>query len=80
MRVLIIFLIRHYLGLRLGEEFKFTNQKSDDNTYYFSNNKLMKVDRDLLTIKNNTSTPTHVPANVSLNWLLSDECDIEIMG
>ena len=68
MKKQIIFLIRSRLGLEIGEHFRFTNQYSKLNTYYFTEDALMK----------------HVPrlgidyrASVSLNWLLDDECEIE---
>lgn len=74
MKRLIIFLIRHYLGLRLGEEFRFINQKSGYDTYYFEKDRLMKITR---------TSRDHIycraPANVSLNWLLNDECEIDVV-
>ena len=67
MKKLIIFLVRKRLGLKKGEHFKFANQADKWNTYYFMDDCLMK----------------HVPnlgwerkSNVSLNWLLNDECEI----
>lgn len=62
---LIIFLIRIKLGLKIGEKFRFTNQKSKTDYYYFDSTALMKSE------KGNVQ-----PSNVSLNWLLSDECSL----
>lgn len=70
MKRLIIFLIRRRLGLKLGEEFQFVNQKSDKDTYYFDRDGLNKIEfagRYEWEFK---------PSNVSLNWLLNDECEI----
>lgn len=67
MKRLIISLVRKRLGLKKGEHFRFANQASKHNTYYFTEDALMK----------------HVPrldidyrSSVSLNWLLDDECEI----
>lgn len=73
MKRLIIFLIRHYLGLKKGQEFRFVNQKSDTDTYYFDSDCLMKREVDGCSVG-------HIPSNVSLNWLLHDECDIDIVS
>lgn len=67
MKKLIVFLVRKRLGLKKGEHFKFANQADKWNTYYFTDDAVMK----------------HVPnlgcdhkSGVSLNWLLDDECEI----
>lgn len=69
MKRLILFLIRRRLGLKKFEYFQFTNQKTD-NIYYFADEELVKME----------SVPNHdyalMSANVSLNWLLNDECEI----
>lgn len=73
MKRLIIFLIRKHLGLKLGEEFQFVNQKSDKDTYYFDQEGLIKIEyvgRYKWESK---------PSNVSLNWLLNDECEIVVV-
>lgn len=72
MKRLIIFLIRHHLGLKKGQEFRFVNQKSPTDTYYFDKDCLMKVVRGKRCI-------VRVPSNVSLNWLLNDECDFDVV-
>lgn len=66
---LIIFLIRRKLGLKKGEHFQFANQKSETNRYYFTSTKIMKAVRGKKTV-------LEYPSSVSLNHLLSDECEI----
>lgn len=61
---LIIFLIRKRLKLDIYEEFQYANQKSSA-TYFFTETQVMKYWNDILE-----------PSRVSLNWLLSDECEI----
>lgn len=72
MKRLIIFLVRRRLHLRKGERFRFKNQKND-NVYYFAADKLIKI----------PETRGHMPRKekslVSLNWLLSDECEVEVV-
>lgn len=68
MKRLIIFLIRRYRGLRKGERFQFTNQKSNA-IYWFSNDAVMKE------FEGNVSH-----SSVSLNWLLDDRCYIISFG
>lgn len=67
MRKLILFLIRRKLGLKKYEHFRFKNQRSKTDTYYFGETVLWKrivgqIDR---------------PSSVSLNWVLGEECEIE---
>lgn len=68
MKRLILFLIRLRLGLRKHEEFRFTNQKSDA-IYYFDSEALWKKDHFYPFTKPRFS-------GVSLNWLLSKNCEI----
>ena len=68
MKKLIIFLIRKRLGLKKGERFRFANQVSKNDYYYFSDDAVMK---------HNYSLPFDYKSSVSLNWLLNDECKIE---
>lgn len=68
LRRIIIFLIRKRLGLRKYEYFRFSNQKSPCDKYYFDETSCMKMIPLDGVIR---------PSNVSLNWLLSDECKIE---
>ena len=65
MRNLIIFLIRKRLGLKKFEQFQFIGQKSGA-VYYFTESNIMK--------KNVNGTIQ--ASNVSLNWLLHDDCEI----
>lgn len=67
---LIIFLIRRRLGLKKYERFRFINQKSKDNFYFFNSTNLIKY-----SAVDNAAIESHV----SLNWLLSDKCEIMIM-
>ena len=67
MRKIVIFLIRKHLGLRKYETFKFVNQKSDA-IYYFTESHLMKRWHGQTML-----------SGVSVNWLLDDECEIELI-
>ena len=67
MKKLIIFLIRTRLGLKKGERFRFTNQKTKD-IYFFNDTELMKF---------SNTTKWYVKSGASLNWLLDDNCRIE---
>lgn len=67
MRRLIIFLIRRRLGLKKYETFQFVGQKSDT-VYYFTETNVMK------TYKGYTNL-----SGVSVNWLLDDKCEIELV-
>ena len=68
---LIIFLIRMKLGLKKGECFRFDNQRSRDDMYYFSNICIWKIEHD----KYGMATTRR--SSVSLNWLLNSQCKIE---
>lgn len=59
---LIVFLIRIRLGLKIGQCFQFTNQKSNA-VYFFTRTGITKCWRDL-----------YVESGISLNWLLDPEC------
>ena len=61
---IVIFLIRRKLGLKKHEEFKFIGQKTPD-VYYFTSTQLRK---EMFGVD--------VKSGVSLNYLLSDECEI----
>ena len=67
---LILFLIRRKLGVKKCENFRFTNQKNKEDTYYFYNAGIRKVYKrdDITRCKQ---------SNVSLNWLLDPNCEIE---
>ena len=68
----IIFLIRCRLHLKKGQRFRFKNQKTD-NVYYFTADKLIKIPEDKRTVSRAEKSL------VSLNWLLSDECEVEVI-
>lgn len=70
MKRIIIFLIRKRLGLKKFERFKFGNQKSPDNYYYFNDDCLIKK------VYFDNGSSASVASNVSLNWLLNGECEI----
>lgn len=67
---LILFLVRKKLGVKKFEAFRFTNQKSTHDWYYFGNYSLVKCEY------NNDLNGDFKPAGVSLNWLLDDNCKI----
>lgn len=67
---IIIFLIRRKLGLKKNEPFRFRNQNSLYDYYYFNDTNLMKV----RYFKRRYKEP--IKSNCSLNHLLSDECEI----
>ena len=69
MKCLIIFLVRRKLGLKKGEHFRFVNQSSHYNTYYFTDDAVMKH-------FGRWKGSDDVKSSVSLNWLLDDECEI----
>lgn len=70
---LIYFLVRKKLGVKKFEKFKFANQKSDYDFYYFGADKLIKCEHD------DELDSVFMPAGVSLNWLLDDNCEIRKM-
>lgn len=68
MKRLIIFLIRRKLGLKKWQDFRFSNQKSETDYYFFGSDKLYKVTKEPIRDIG--------LSNVSLNWLLDDNCEI----
>lgn len=72
MKRLIVFLVRKRLHLRKNEKFRFANQKTD-NIYYFTADKLIKIPEDKRTVSRAEKSL------VSLNWLVSDECEVEVI-
>ena len=72
---LILFLIRRRLHLKKNEHFRFANQKSSEDEYWFTGTKLMKLHHD---------TYHHTcyvrQANVKLNYIVSDRCKIVKVG
>lgn len=71
MKRLIIFLIRKKLGLKKEQRFRFSNQSSKNDYYYFTEDTLMKYYHFL-------NITLH--SDVSLNWLLDDKCEIEVLN
>ena len=69
---LIVFLIRRRLRLKKYQRFRFANQKTE-NVYYFTANRLIKIPEDKRTVSRAEKSL------VSLNWLLSDDCEIEVL-
>ena len=65
----IIFLVRKKLGVKKYQRFRFDNQKSPIEYYWFTSTKLMKFCNDGGTDY----------AHVSLNWLLDDDCRIHMI-
>lgn len=64
---LIIFLVRKKLKLKKGQQFHFKNQANTADCYYFSDEKIVKV-------KKSNGVELLRNSNISLNFLLSDEC------
>ena len=72
MRKFLILLILLKFRLKRWQCFKFTNQKSAVNKYYFNENKLMRIG-----YVDNNRTRFYHPSNVSLTWMLfSPKCKI----
>ena len=67
MRRLILFLVRLRLGVKMYEEFVFTNQRHKD-VYYFCGDHFLRKDN---------KTGYTRDSDAGLNWLLSDECKIK---
>lgn len=72
MKRLIVFLVRKRLHLRKNQKFRFCNQKTD-NIYYFTSSRLVKITETSGRISR------HEKSLVSLNWLLDDGCEIEVL-
>lgn len=73
MKRLILFFIRRKLGLKKHEKFRFANQNSQSDYYYFSNDRLMKrqFDKD--------GRGFLKESKVKLNWILDDECRVKVI-
>lgn len=65
---IIIFLVRKRLKIGKYIPFQFSNQKNKDTYYIFTNDMLLKYSLFGISM-----------SQCSLNWLLSNECDIEIV-
>lgn len=68
-RRFIIFLIRIRLRVKVGQKFRFANQKNS-NKYYFTETELVKIPDTSGYISRRDKSL------VSLNFLLSDECEV----
>lgn len=68
MKRIIWFLIRIKLGVKKYQQFIFTNQLSENTSYMISSDKIFKVQGNRLK-----------HSDVSINWLLSDECEIKVV-
>ena len=76
---LIIFLVRMKLGLLPYQTFRFANQKSKLDYYYFEPKRLVKVEyhhQDPFY----PNGRSYKSSNVSLNWLLNERCNIVLIG
>lgn len=72
MKRLIVLLVRLKLHLRKKERFRFVNQKTD-NIYYFTSTRLVKIP------ESSGRMSRHEKSLVSLNWLVDDDCEIELV-
>jgi len=66
---LVIFLLRKKLGVKKDQTFQFENQRSEVEYYWFNGTRLAKVREGGL----------FEYAHVSLNWLLDDNCKVNII-
>lgn len=65
-KIIIIFLIRKRLGLKKDQPFRFDNQKSKIEYYWFSDTMILKMNEDGIVEY----------SHVALNWLLNDNCKV----
>lgn len=75
MNRLILYLIRKKLGVKKFQKFRFVNQKSKTDRYYFTGRQLLKE----WHVFDNCVYKYVRPAHVSLNWLIDKDCKIEIV-
>ena len=73
MRRLILFLIRRKLGLKKYQKFQFAGQKDKNSFYYICDDAIYKE-----TYKDGGYSIGKY-SDVSVNWILSDECKNEII-
>lgn len=66
---LVIFLIRKKLGVKKWDAFYFPNQRNKHDRYYFNDTCLMKY---------SSTAKTLYKSSVSMNHLLSKECDVVV--
>lgn len=77
MKRLIIFLIRKRLGLKRNEHFRFINQKSSRDYYFFTYDSLIKMEWHTHRYCEAGGWWQSEQSNCSLNWLLDDRCVVE---
>ena len=68
MKKLIVYLVRKRLGLKKYEYFRFANQRSNA-VYWFAETQVLKS----ITVGSNQVITL---SNVSLNWLLNNDCKV----
>ena len=78
-RKLIILIVRKKLGLKENEKFRFKGQVSKRTYYFFDKGHLLKnVTRPIYRKGKKVGEVNDiVPSRCSLNYLISDECEIE---
>ena len=69
LRKFILFLIRRRLGLKKNERFRFANQRSKLDYYFFTEDTVKKA-------SHSENGFEYIDSRVSLNHLLSDEIEI----
>lgn len=69
-RKTVVALVRKKLGLKKYEQFRFVNQKSKVEFYWFTDDSVMKQCQNGFICK----------SSVSLNWLLDKDCEIVKIG
>lgn len=74
-RHFIIFLIRIRFGVKEYELFRFPDQISKNAVYYFTKDGLHKT----WLSQGDKLFDNGVLSNVSLNWMLNDQCKIDIL-
>lgn len=74
LKKIVLFCIRKCLKVEKYELFRFTNQKSKNAVYFFSDDGLMKT----WWTKGSDMYDRAIKSRASLNWLLDDECEIDI--
>lgn len=74
---LIVFLIRKRLGLKRGQVFRFDGQKSQT-IYWFDAEGIWRLETEVYPLKDMSDVLNATRSNVSLTWLLDDECSIDI--
>lgn len=74
LKKIVLFCVRKRLKVEKYELFRFTNQISKNAVYFFDDDGLMKT----WWTKGSSMYDGAVKSTASLNWLLDDECKIDI--